>query len=46
MKKILDKAKNWFINKLILGEAWDLFILGVIGLAVLVLFSIVIGYAR
>ena len=46
MKKYLRKVKLWVIEQYYSGEAWSHFLLGLAGLIILVLASIVIGYVK
>ena len=44
--KYLDKIKVWLLDRYYGGTPWDMFLLGLCGLVILVLASMVIGYAR
>lgn len=46
MKHYLRKIKLWVIEQYYSGEAWSHFLLGLAGLIILVLASIVIGYVK
>ena len=46
MRKYFRRFKLWVVERYLFGEALDLFILGVLGLVVLVIISIIIGYVR
>lgn len=46
MKKYLRKVKLWVLEQYYSGEAWSHFLLGLAGLIILVLTSIVIGYVK
>ena len=46
MKKYLRKVKLWVLEQYYSGEAWNHFLLGLAGLIILVLASIVIGYVK
>ena len=46
MKKYLRKVKLWVLEQYYSGEAWSHFLLGLTGLIILVLASIVIGYVK
>lgn len=46
MKKYLRKVKLWVLEQYYSGEAWSHFLLGCLGLVILVLASIVIGYVK
>lgn len=46
MKKYLRKVKLWVLEQYYSGEAWSHFLLGLAGLVILVLASIVIGYVK
>lgn len=46
MKEYLRKAKLWVLDQYYSGEAWSHFLLGLAGLIILVLASIVIGYVK
>ena len=46
MKKYLRKVKLWVLEQYYSGEAWSHFLLGLAGLIILVLASIVIGYVK
>ena len=46
MKKYLRQFKLWILDQYYSGEAWSHFLLGLIGLVILVLVSMVIGYVK
>lgn len=44
MNKYIRIVKLWILDRVYSGTAWDHFLLGLIGLVVLVLLSLIIGY--
>ena len=46
MKDYIRKIKLWVLEQYYSGEAWSHFLLGLAGLVILVLVSMIIGYVK